>query len=117
MGEELTDWTSWRRGRAGELSGEQLMRAVQAGRLWLNLRDTNRYLPEFADLCAEIAAEKERRTGQRLYKQDLGLLISSPNAMVFYHLDVPLSSLWHIRGDKKVWFYPRAEPFVSDEII
>ncbi len=50
-------------------------------------------------------------------KRDLGLLISSPGALVFYHLDVPLSSLWHIRGDKTVWFYPRAEPFVSDETI
>jgi hypothetical protein len=99
------------------MTGDQLLRAVQSGRIWLNLRDTDRYLPEFSALCDEIAAEKERHIGARLLKRDLGLLISSPNAMVFYHLDVPLSSLWHIRGDKTVWFYPRAEPFVSDEII
>jgi hypothetical protein len=117
MGHDLVDWTSWRRGVANDLTGAQLMEAVRAGRIWLNLRDTNLYLPEYAALCDEITLEKERHIGTSLLKRDLGLLISSPGAMVFYHLDVPLSSLWHIRGDKTVWFYPRAEPFVSDEII
>lgn len=117
MGHDLVDWTSWRRGDAGKMTGEQLMEAVRAGRIWLNLRETDRRLPEFAALCDEISAEKERHIGAPLLKRDLGLLISSPGAMVFYHLDVPLSSLWHIRGDKKAWFYPRAQPFVSDEII
>ncbi|HVY33082.1 MAG TPA: hypothetical protein VG960_01555 [Caulobacteraceae bacterium] len=117
MGHDLVDWTSWRRGDPGEMTGRQLMDAVNAGRIWLNLREANRNLPEYADLCEEISAEKERHIGAPLLKRDLGLLISSPRAMVFYHLDVPLSSLWHIRGDKKVFFYPRAEPFVSDAII
>ncbi len=117
MGHDLVDWTSWRRGDAGAMTGRQLMDAVQAGRIWLNLREANRRLPEYANLCEEISAEKERHIGTPLLKRDLGLLISSPRAMVFYHLDVPLSSLWHIRGDKKVLFYPRAEPFVSDAII
>jgi hypothetical protein len=117
MGHDLADWTSWRRGVAHGMTGRQLLDAVQAGRIWLNLRETNLYLPEYAALCDEIAEEKERHIRAPLLKRDLGLLISSPGAMVFYHLDVPLSSLWHIRGDKTVWFYPRAEPFVSDEII
>jgi hypothetical protein len=117
MGHDLVDWTSWRRGKADQMTGEQLLQAVQAGRIWLNLRATNHFLPEFAALCDEISAEKERHLEVPLLKRDLGLLISSPDAMVFYHLDVPLTSLWHIRGDKKVWFYPRAEPFVSDEVI
>jgi hypothetical protein len=99
------------------MTGEQLFEAVHAGRIWLNLRDSNLYLPEFGALCDRIAEEKERRTGVKILKRDLGLLISSPNALVFYHLDVPLSSLWQIRGEKKVWFYPRAEPFVSEETI
>ena len=117
MGEDLVDWKSWRRGDAGRMTGEQLFEAVQRGRIWLNLRDANLHLPEFGALCDEISAEKERHTGTRILKRDLGLLISSPNALVFYHLDVPLSSLWQIRGEKTVWFYPRAEPFVSDQTI
>lgn len=117
MGDDLADYTSWRRGAAGDLGGRQLLEAVKAGRLWLNLRDTNQHLPEFAALCDEIAAEKEARTGTKVLKRDLGLLISSPGVKVFYHLDVPLSSLWQIRGTKEFKLYPRRAPFVTDEQI
>jgi hypothetical protein len=113
MGHDIEDWRGWRRGAANGLSGDQLLAAVQDGRLWLNLRHANEHLPEFIDLCEEIATEKERRFGVRVLKRDLGLLISSPGAQVFYHLDVPYSSLWHIRGEKRIWFYPRAKPFVD----
>jgi hypothetical protein len=117
MGEDLEDWRSWRRGAVDGLSGEELLAAVREGRLWLNLRHANAHLPEFAELSAEIAEEKERRLGTRILNRDLGILISSPNARVFFHLDVPLSSLWQVRGEKRIWFYPRREPYVSDAWI
>ena len=118
MGVDLTDWRSWRRGEAGDLSGAELMQAVSAGRLWLNLRHANQHLPEYAALCAEICEDKERHVpGLKTLRRDLGLLISSPRAHVFYHLDVPLSSLWQVRGHKRIWFYPRSEPYVADAQI
>ena len=117
MGEDLEDWGSWRRGGVQGLSGEALLRAVHEGRLWLNLRHANQHLPDFAALCDEIASEKERRLNTRILNRDLGLLISSPGARVFFHLDVPLSSLWQVRGHKRIWFYPRSEPYVSDAWI
>jgi hypothetical protein len=117
MGEDLEDWGSWRRGGVQGLTGDQLLGAVKDGRLWLNLRHANLHLPEFAELCAEIAEEKELRLGTRILNRDLGLLISSPRARVFFHLDVPLSSLWQVRGEKRIWFYPRREPYVSDAWI
>ena len=113
MGEDLEDWQSWRRGTANGLDGAALLEAVRQGRLWLNLRHANRHLPEFAALCDEISAEKEKHLKTRILNRDLGLLISSPNARVFYHLDVPLSSLWQVRGVKRIWFYPRGEPFTD----
>jgi hypothetical protein len=113
MGEDLEDWRSWRRGSARGLSGDRLLAAVRDGRLWLNLRHANTYLGEFADLCREIAAEKEAAFGTPILNHDLGLLISSPRARVFYHLDVPYSSLWQIRGQKRIWFYPCTEPYVD----
>ena len=113
MGVDLEDWRSWRRGSAGAMSGARLLEAVRQGRLWLNLRHANQHLPEFAALCDEIASEKETVFKTKILNRDLGLLISSPKARVFYHLDVPLSSLWQVRGQKQIWFYPRTEPYVQ----
>lgn len=115
MGEDPKAWTTWRKGAAGTLSGDQLLEAAKAGRIWLNLRQTNDHVPEYAALCDEIFAEKEARVpGLRTFKRDLGMLISSANAQVFYHLDVPLVSLWQVRGQKKVWVYPVADPYVGE---
>lgn len=115
MGADPVDWQSWRRGSAGDLSGKQLLDAAKAGRIWLNLRHANDYLDDYAALETEIFAEKTARTGVRTFKRDLGILISSANAQVFYHLDVPLVSLWQIRGQKRVWVYPVAAPHVGEE--
>ncbi|CAN7446158.1 hypothetical protein LJR164_002899 [Phenylobacterium sp. LjRoot164] len=117
MGEDPVAWTTWRKGSAGSLSGSKLLEAAQAGRIWLNLRATNDYLPEYAALGDEIFAEKQAQTGVRTMKRDLGMLISSANAQVFYHLDVPLVSLWQLRGQKKVWVYPVDDPYVGQEVL
>jgi hypothetical protein len=115
MGEDPVDWQSWRKGSAGDLSGAQLLEAAKAGRIWLNLRHANDHLPEYAALEERIFQDQQKATGVRAFKRDLGVLISSANAQVFYHLDVPLVSLWQIRGQKRVWVYPVAEPYIGDE--
>lgn len=118
MGEDPVAWTTWRRGTAGNLSGSRLLEAAQSGRIWLNLRQTNLHLPQYARLADEIFAEKHANVpGLRTFKHDLGMLISSANAQVFYHLDVPLVSLWQLRGQKRVWVYPVADPYVGDEAL
>jgi hypothetical protein len=114
MGEDPVDWRSWRRGSAGNLTGDQLLQAAKDGRIWLNLRHTNDYLADYQALEREIFSETEAQTGVRTYRRDLGMLISSANAQVFYHLDVPLVSLWQLRGQKRVWVYPVADPYVGD---
>jgi len=116
MGEDPVAWTTWRKGSAGGLSGSKLLDAAKAGRIWLNLREANRYLAPYADLAEEVFAEKERQvSGLKTFKRDVGLLISSAKAHVSYHLDVPLVSLWQVRGMKRVWVYPPAAPFVGEE--
>ncbi|RYF98580.1 MAG: hypothetical protein EON94_12885 [Caulobacteraceae bacterium] len=115
MGEDPVDWKSWRAGKAGDLSGDQLLDAAKSGRIWLNLRHTNDFLPDYAELEREIFAEKQAMSGVRTFKRDLGMLISSANAQVFYHLDVPLVSLWQLRGRKTVWVYPVADPYIGHE--
>ena len=118
MGDDPADWTSWRKGSAGRLSGSRLMEAALTGRIWLNLRETNQYLPAYQRLATEIFAEKEAMApGLKTFKRDLGMLISSASAQVFYHLDVPLVSLWQIRGRKRVWVYPVEDPYVGPEAL
>ena len=117
MGEDPVAWTTWRKGSAGAMTGSRLLEAAQAGRIWLNLRAANAYLPEYAALGEEIFAEKQVQSGRKTFKHDLGMLISSANAQVFYHLDVPLVSLWQLRGRKRVWVYPVEAPYVGQETL
>ena len=116
MGEDPTDWRSWRRGAAEGVTGDRLLEAVRAGRIWLNLRDVGAHLPDYAALCDEIFTDLESHArGLRTFKRDLGLLISSANAQVFYHLDVPLVTLWGLRGEKTLYVYPPEAPFVAPD--
>ncbi len=118
MGEDPRAWTTWRKGSGDGLSGAELLEAARTGRIWLNLREANLYLKPYADLADEVFAEKEAMApGLRTFKRDLGVLISSANAQVFYHLDVPLVSLWQIRGTKRVWVYPPKAPYVGEEAL
>jgi hypothetical protein len=118
MGSDPVDWRSWQSGKAGDLSGAELLAGVHAGRIWLNLRAANHYLEDYAALSDEIFANKESHIkGLKTLKHDLGVLISSPNAQVFYHLDSALVSLWQIRGTKFVRVYDPAAPFARPEQI
>ena len=87
MGNDPQNWRTFVRGDAGNLSGEALLKAVKTGRFWLNLRAVNEHLEDYDALKQEMFSDFDARTGQRSLKQDLGVLISSPNAQVFYHLD------------------------------
>ncbi|HTI65999.1 MAG TPA: hypothetical protein VL460_00480 [Caulobacteraceae bacterium] len=117
MGEDPVEWRTWRRGTAEGLSGAELLEAVKSGRIWLNLREVNAVLDSYAGLAREIFGDIEAHTGVKTFRHDVGLLISSPNAQVFYHLDATPVTLWQIRGQKRMWVYPRQAPFVTDEEI
>jgi hypothetical protein len=118
MGQDPVDWRSWQSGKAGDLSGAELLDGVHAGRIWLNLRAANHYLEDYNALSHEIFADKEANIrGLKTLKHDLGVLISSPNAQVFYHLDSALVSLWQIRGTKSVRVYEPTSPFARPEQI
>ncbi len=115
MGYDPTNWGQWYFGRRGELDGRALMAGVKAGRLWLNLRKVNHHDPAVRSLCDRMFEEISAHAGISTLKPDLGLLISSPNAHVFYHLDMPLVMLWQIRGVKKLHLYPAKAPCISNE--
>ena len=89
------------------VSGAELLRAVENGRLWLNVtridRADRRYRALIDQLYVQLAAQIPGFTPD--FSQGT-LLISSPHALVYYHADGPASVLWHIRGRKRIWIYP-----------
>ncbi len=114
MGYDPATSGQWFFGRRGTLDGRALLDGVKAGRLWLNLRKVNHHDPAINALCERMFEEIAAKTGVSTLKPDLGLLISSPNAHVFYHLDMPLVMLWQLRGTKTVRVYPAAAPCIRD---
>lgn len=114
MGRKGADVSSWSYCQRGDLSGSQLVDAVQQGRIWINLSKIHETLPEYADLLDEIFGEIGGHAPHLdVYRKSMGLLISSPNAQVFYHADVPGQALWQIRGEKRIWIYPNTQPFLT----
>lgn len=108
----------FRKGTVGDTSGAEILQAIRAGRLWLNLRAVNRHLDEYHALCREMFGGLEALVPDlRTFRRDCGVLISSPKARVFYHLDIPLVTLWQLQGEKTLHVYPPSEPFVSDRQI
>jgi hypothetical protein len=111
MGDDVTTWGHV--DRAGQ-SGEAVLRAVRGGRIWLNMMAIERVEPRFGALLEQMYSELENALPDfTTFKRKLGLLISSPDAKVFYHFDVPGQALWQIRGRKRIWLYPPTEPFLD----
>ena len=91
-----------------DTTGEQMWAAVERGRLWLNVTHVEEHADGFARLVAGMYDELGTRCphlgGPRPNYSTL--LISSPGAQVYYHLDAEPNMLWHMRGQKRIWVYP-----------
>ncbi len=106
----------WREGDRNGVPSDVLLSLVRRGRLWINLRNVMRHHPQCRDVIDAMFDELETKSpGFRAEQRSANLLISSPGALVHYHLDVPVNMLWHIRGVKRVWVYPLEERLVSQE--
>jgi len=101
----------WRDGDRNGVSGEELLETVKRGHLWINCREVLEHQPQLADLVNSVYDELEG--GNRKFRaqdRSANLLISSPSAIVHYHVDMPVNMLWHLRGRKRVWVYPQFDP-------
>ncbi len=109
----------WREGDATRLSGEELYQATKDGRLWLNVRNMVLHHKPYAKVIHQLYDEIEAKIpGFKAIERSANLLISSPQALVYYHLDIPCNMLWHLRGVKRVWAYPPYdERFVTQQKI
>ncbi len=114
MGESSNTF-EWRDGDRNGVSGEQLLETVKQGHLWINCREVFEYQPEVAKLVNEVYDELEAgNPAFRAEDRTANLLISSPSAIVHYHVDMPVNMLWHLRGRKRVWVYPPFDQRFAD---
>jgi hypothetical protein len=97
----------WRRGDPGDLSGERLLEMLRKHCLWLNVLRVTQHNESFSALVDGLYDDLEEQCpGFEATARNAHLLISNPQARVFYHADVPLNILWHVRGRKRVYVYP-----------
>ncbi|MGV7030606.1 cupin-like domain-containing protein [Methylobacterium symbioticum] len=106
----------WREGEIGNLSGAEVLTAIEQGRIWINLRNVAKIDPAYRDLLKQIFVElQQRMPGFSTFNEGIGILISSPNAQVYYHADLPGQALWQIAGRKRLYLYPNTQPFLAPE--
>ncbi len=107
-----------RTGARGALSGDQLLEAIQAGRLWVNLRQAERGC---ADLWSAAMIEfdkiQARYPGMKAVTRAGQLIISSPAARVPYHFDAAGVVLFHLRGRKRLFVYPGDEAHLPERAM
>ncbi len=113
------DHFEWREGDRNGVSGEVLLELLKTGHLWVNCRKMLDCQPAYAKVFHAVYDELER--GNPAFKAEdrtANLLISSPTALVHYHVDLPVNMLWHLRGTKRVWVYPHFDyRFVAQQVI
>jgi hypothetical protein len=107
----------WREGDIGNLSGREVIEAISHGGLWLNMRDVgavdSRYRKLVDRMFEEVAAKVPGFEIPKAHQESI--LISSPDAQVYYHADLPGQSLIQIAGRKRVYVYPNTAPFIRPE--
>jgi len=106
---------SLRTGARGRLNGEDLLAAIQQGRLWVNLREVETGWPElWAAAMTEFGKVQRTYPGMRAVKNAGQLILSSPKARVPYHFDAAGVVLFHLRGRKRVFVYPGDEAHLAE---
>lgn len=96
------------------LSGRELLDAVRDGRLWLNVTRIHEHAAAYTEVAEAMYEQLAAAVpGFEPEITTLTLLISSPKAMVYYHVDGPANLLFHIRGQKRIWIYPPEDEFIA----
>lgn len=116
MGPQGSPRRTWREGDIGGLKGSAVIEAIKNGRMWLNLRNVGQVDDRYRELLDQAFEEvRQNVPGYDTWGRTNGILISSPNAQVYYHADLPGQSLWQLHGRKRVFVYPNTPPFLTDE--
>ena len=104
-----------RTGDFRDCSPLDLFKAAKTGAVWINLRKAMNVHPEYALILDQMYGDIAKHTGEKPFNPNGGILITSPIARTPYHFDKTETILWHIRGPKRIFFYPIEDKFISDE--
>lgn len=116
MGAKGSARRTWREGDIGSMKGHAVIEAIREGRMWLNLRNVGMIDERYRALLDRAFAEVDKNLGgYKTFDRTSGILISSPEAQVYYHADLPGQSLWQIHGRKRVYVYPNTPPYLTPE--
>jgi hypothetical protein len=116
MGPRSEDHRFWREGELGGMRGHEVIDAIENGRLWLNLRHVGDVDERYAAVVNALFDELEVLVpGFTAKARGCGIIISSPNAEVYYHADLPGHALLQLIGRKRIFFYPPSPPFITPE--
>ncbi len=102
-------------GDRGHADGATVLKAIKAGKLWVNLRGIEHAHPGlWAEIQASFAklnphVKPRKMTGQ--------LILSSPTTRVPYHFDPAHVVLFHLRGVKRIWIYPNTGAFLPQDAM
>jgi hypothetical protein len=109
---------SLRTGARGRSSGDDLLAAIQTGRLWVNLRGVETAHPAlWAEVMKAFEPIKASYPGLRPTTLSGQLILSSPKARVPYHFDPAGVVLFHMRGRKRLWVYPGDEAHLPEQAM
>lgn len=97
-----------------DLSPEDLFNAAKTGSVWINLRRAMNEHAEYKEVLDQMYGAIAEKTGQKPFNPNGGILITSPVARTPYHFDKTETILWHIRGPKRIFFYPVEPKFIPD---
>ncbi len=115
---KTTEKFDWREGDRNGVPGDELVQMVREGHLWLNVRQVLQHQPEQAEVIGQLFSELEAGAPHfEAQDRTANLLISSPNAWVPYHVDMPVNMLWHIRGEKRAWVYPHFDKRFASSLV
>jgi len=92
-----------------------LLEAAKAGRVFINLRNAMNIHPEYTAVLDQMFDALSEKTGFENFKAKGSILISSPISQTPYHFDKTETVLWHVRGEKRIYIYPKTQAFIADK--
>ena len=112
------DASAWRNVAFEDMSGAEILQCVREGLLWINVGDVGKFDARYQELIDNLLETAQARVpGLETFRRQIGILVSSPNARVYYHCDVPGQGLLQVRGKKTIWIYPGSERFLPVEAL